>query len=434
MNRSGTPFPLSTGYPPLRRGEPAAFGALFAVLYAGLALAIALRAPRIYRDLDLAFDADLGFWTIDLARAHGPHLRTRVHPLAVLLFNPFGSLLRSVLAALGVESAARLAAALLCALAGAAAVALFRVLLDRLLVPAPHAMLWALVYGLSASQVFFSAVPESYALSAASLVLVFVVASSTKPLGRTRVLAGVLSFGVTATNLVAVAFARLTALDPREPLRSLLRAGGHLGVVLGVSAGLALVQKAVYPTSEPFFRPSGVIGFYALDAHLEAEPGFWPRRAAAVVSHVLFAGLAPPRLHVDPDAPQGAAVDFAPVALAEPTAVGLTHWSLWVVLLVQAARGLWRRARTTGGRDPVCAALALWLAFQVALHMVFGRSLFLYSAHWVFAVVALAAAGLRERPLTGARTTAWILAALAALQGLGVAGMIRQLLLVFGAR
>jgi hypothetical protein len=35
-----------------------------------------------------------------------------------------------------------------------------------------------------------------------------------------------------------------------------------------------------------------------------------------------------------------------------------------------------------------------WLAVQAGLHLVFGTSLFLYSGHWVFAVVAVAALGL----------------------------------------
>jgi len=39
-------------------------------------------------------------------------------------------------------------------------------------------------------------------------------------------------------------------------------------------------------------------------------------------------------------------------------------------------------------------ALAGWLAFVGTVHLFFGRSLFLFSGQWVFAVVALTAAGL----------------------------------------
>jgi len=38
-------------------------------------------------------------------------------------------------------------------------------------------------------------------------------------------------------------------------------------------------------------------------------------------------------------------------------------------------------------------ALAGWAAFNALLHFVYGETLFLYSAHWTFAVIALVAVG-----------------------------------------
>jgi hypothetical protein len=50
--------------------------------------------------------------------------------------------------------------------------------------------------------------------------------------------------------------------------------------------------------------------------------------------------------------------------------------------------------RRDAGEAGTLIALLGWLAFVGALHLFFGRSLFLFSGQWVFAVVALTAAGL----------------------------------------
>jgi len=417
-----------------RLAEAATLGALSALLYGGLAVFFCLRTPRLFSNLDVAFDADLGFWTSDLARPQSPHPRTKVHPLTVLLLNPLGFALRLLLVKAGVAFAARLAAALLCAAAGALAVVVFRALLRRLGIPDGHARLWTLVYALSASQVFFSSVPESYAFSGASLVLVFAVAASPQPAEWRRLGAGILAFGMTVTNLVAVALARLTAFDRRRPRLALAGTAGHVGLVVAAVAVLALAQWFVYPTSEPFFMPSRVAAFYTGFTYLDAGPEFWLRRAGTVLSHVFFCSLAPARIRTDGAAPPYVNVNFAPVALAEPTVVGALHWLLWAVVLVQAGRGVWPRARAGGRAGSVLTALLLWLAFVVSLHLVFGRSLFLYSAHWVFAVVALAAAGLDERPLAGARATSRLLLALIGLQAAAVLALVRQIAGVLGTR
>jgi hypothetical protein len=61
----------------------------------------------------------------------------------------------------------------------------------------------------------------------------------------------------------------------------------------------------------------------------------------------------------------------------------------------------------------------------------FGTSLFLYSGHWVFAVVALAAAGLEARAVCAPRVTATALLTLLGLQLAANAVLVRQVLITF---
>ena len=420
---------------PARRREALALGLVFSLLYLALAVTFFTKAPRLFAELDQAFDADLGSWTIDLARPQGPHERTQVHPISVLLLNPLGSALKALLRAAGIPLAARLAAALLCALAGGAAAGAFRVLLGRLGVGGGQAWLWTLLFGTSASQLVFSSLPESYAFSALSLVLVFAVAArpapalACRPLAACRLVAGVLSFGVTATNLVAVAIAAAAASGSRRLGGLVRRSASESGAVLLITAALALVQRAVFPTAQLFFLPRPVASGYSESLFIPSTAAAALERLAAVASHVLFAGLAAPRLLVETSGARRIVVDFAPVALLEPTVVSLLHWLLWAAVLVHAGRGL-----ACSRPRPIVLGLAGWLGFVCVLHLCFGTSLFLYSGHWVFAVVALAAVGSAARPEGGGRVLTAVLAVLLALQLLANGSVVREILRLFAER
>ena len=171
------------------------------------------------------------------------------------------------------------------------------------------------------------------------------------------------------------------------------------------------------------------------------SPSVLLERLGALASHVPFVSLAAPRLLIDATLTSRIEVDFEPFALATPTLVGGIHWLLWATLLVRAAMGL--GATFAAARDvpagagqrsareasrPVVVALMAWLLFELALHLVFGVSLFLYSGHWTFAVVALAAVGLEKRPLRG---TGLILLTLAALQLAANGNLVRQMVATF---
>jgi hypothetical protein len=398
-------------------GEALGFALVFTLAYAALAVFFFLQTPRLFEHLDQLFDADLGLWTIDLARPQGPHTPTSVHPLFMLFFKPLGTFLRRLLRGAGVRLAARLAAALLCAVAGGAAVGGFRVLLDRLGVPAPRARPWTLVFALSATQIVFSSLPESFAFSALSLILVFAVAAGPRPAGAASVVVGVFSFGITVTNLAAVALARASSLEWRRGARRALAATGrHLAIVLLVAAVLGVVQWLVYPRARPFFVPEIPGAAYQRSFIRSASPAFLATRSVDVASHLLFTGLAAPQTVARQTHTARVVTDFTPQPLLRPRWSSGLHGVLWAVLLVLAVRGLVRRPGPRGG---VVVALVSWLAMQAGLHFVFGTSLFLYSGHWVFALVAVAAVGLEGEASRGtgrARLVAALAFLLAALQ------------------
>jgi hypothetical protein len=371
------------------RRSALALGASFFLLYAGLGLTLHLRAPRLFTQLDLVFDADVPSRIIDLTRVGGAHYRTQLHPLFVLLLNPLGLLLRGALRTLGAEPSGRLAAIVLTAAAGATAVALFFLWLRRVSALRTSG-LWALLFGLSSSQMVFGTLPETFGFSSLSLVAAFlVIADAGRPLAL-RLAASVACFGMALSNLGAVFLTRADGLWRSGRKIALASAAWLALITVAVSAPLAALQLWIYPRSVPFYVWAGV----AQDDHASVYRPTSTREALArardLGAHLFLFNLAAPRLEVQGSGTERPTVDFPVASWRALRPAGGLHLAPWAFLLGAAVLGLF--ASRGVWKAPVRAA-SLWLATNAALHSVFGESLFLYSGQWTFAVVALAALG-----------------------------------------
>ena len=134
---------------------------LFIVYYF---LGSSLATTKAFSEGDILFELDTGRAINDLARLSGGHDRTSVHPIYVLLANPWGSLLH-------VLTGSELKAALLLnSFFGATGVSMafifFYLYGGRLI----NSLLLALVFGFSMSQLFLSATPDTASLAICSLL------------------------------------------------------------------------------------------------------------------------------------------------------------------------------------------------------------------------------------------------------------------------
>ncbi len=391
------------------RTEALALSALFlafAALYAAVGIALQRSAPMAFAYLDQLFDADVPSRIIDLTRFAGPHHRTQYHPLFVLLLNPVGVALKALLRGFGVEQAGRLAASLLCAVAGASGVAAFFRLLRKNGLDTATAAAWSAVFGLSASQAVFSVFPESWAFSTLGLLLLF-GANGRTPV---RLPIGVFAFGMAVTNVVAVALAPPPGEAETRRFSLRARAVFVLGVV-AVTAVLSLLQTGVYAGTAPFWSVGGLGRDDRLSFVWPSQPRDLVARVGELAPHFLEWNLAAPQTTTKKDESR-TAVDFPPGG-AVPRPAGLVHAVVWGALVVAAVV---RSARTGSWRRPVVAALGLWILALVALHLVFGTSLFLYSGQWTFAVLALVALGIGASEGSELRALRAALVALAVLQ------------------
>jgi len=376
------------------RGVPGkvacALGAAFAVLYLALGLHLHQEAPRLFARLDLAFDADVPSRIIDLTRAGGAHYRTQLHPLFVLLLNPIGLLLRALLRGLGTESSGRLAAIAMCALAGGAGVGLFARLVGGWLASRAAALAWTLVFALSASQIVFASLPETFVFSGTTLLAAALVVGHPRGGFAGRLALSVASFGMAVSNLAAVGLLRLEAAWNDGPRRAFREAAVLVVATVAATVPLAALQLALYPRTVPFYEVGGVARDDHLSFYRSASAGAAATRLVEVTAHLAFFNLAAPRLYVHGAGSEWPTVDFAAAEAGALRTAGLGHAVVWAVVLVLAA------ATILGSRaslPPPARALLAWLGLHAVLHSVFGLSLFLYSCQWTFAVVALGALG-----------------------------------------
>jgi hypothetical protein len=387
-------------------------GAGFFLLYVAIGVTFYNEAPRVLRHIDQLFDADIPSRVIDLTHAQGRHERTEIHPLFVLLLNPIGHSLRELLRWLDVggAGAGSLAAIFMCAVAGGVTAAVFFSTLRRLGLPPPMAVSWTFVYGLSASQLIFASLPESFVFSALSLVVLFACAAQPQP-PRALLAASIASFSMVVTNLVAIVAVQARWLDPRRAWTALRALTIHIVLVVAITGALSFVQLFFYPGAATFLRPRRVgdtdqSSFISLPTAADKLA-----RARELAANVLEFNLAAPRLVVTETGGPRTMVDFEqPGSDALRRPVGALHAAIWVAILIAAAAGAFR-ARLH--REPLALALLVWLAFNLALHSVFGVSLFLYSCQWTFAVVALAAWGFDRAPGRASLRLALVGAALA---------------------
>jgi hypothetical protein len=389
----------------------------FWLLYLGAAAVIC--STKAAGRFDALFGADPPRVQADLAgsgRWFG--MRTDVHPLFPLMFNPAGRALRLVLD-LGTDLALRnasvrtalekraggktfaqtleamrslAAATLMNTFAGALTVGLLWRLFRKLKMPPADSLAFAVLYGVCASPVFWGAVAETHTFSALFLVFMLIRLAGESLRGRRSLVIGVGSFGINASNLalhlIAVFFG---SSRDRPPLRRIGGAALAGIVILAIAAGLSWAQRVIYRQTEFFFAPSNVAKESAYFASSGQDSGL--RRVAVVGVHQGLFDFAAPKIYVTQQVevtnlPKIAFRDEACPCTYRP--VGLVAAVAWLGLVVFSLFGVPAVCR----QSPKPAwTLILGVAFNFALFCVYGRldEQFLYAPNCVLFVLVLVA-------------------------------------------
>jgi hypothetical protein len=278
------------------------------------------------------------------------------------------------------------AAFVLIALAGALCVFLTWYFVKQTVGGSVYPLLIAALLGASAAHLVFGSLIETYIFLAAAALLFMVLLLKDQPF-LVLVMTGLFSFGVTITNFAHTVIAFWAV---RRDVKQWLRYGFTVGVLV---VPLALLNNFVYPNSQPYF-------FIPSNLSTEADNTFTPTLArGAAILRVMFlqSMVAPDPLILDEEIP------FLKVWIfkAEPmrlslyaTLSGSVLAFFWLALIVLGVFLFFKNLKKQDRRFPF--AFVLILLFNFALHLRYGKDLFLYSTNWVYAMVLFLALAWRQ--------------------------------------
>jgi len=369
-----------------RRGATAIVAAVVVSFAAYFVLSRYLRvAPDTVVTLrnNVLFETDSGVrlrYLTDPGTWAASRLEFLQHPAFFLVWRPVGLALTFVLRPLaGATAGAVLAAQILvCSMAAAGAGALFMIA-RRAKTPRSAAIVPIVLMILSTATVLV-VVPEHWAMAQGMMLSACCLVTLPGKPGRARIavlgLLCVLIAGTTITNAVF----GLLLLFPLASSAGIRVRIGRLVPWLA-AAGVAALLLAGWGLS----RLPHVAGF--LNLRLYESP-------LLAISYMAFGLIGP---IVGPVPHQGLqrqhlTLSYEPFSFAMYSPMQWIGVIAWTVLLLTCAVHAFRDRDTL----PVAAFLAAWIGFNLLFHNLWGDEYFLYSAHWAWALIALATLGMRH--------------------------------------
>ncbi|MEQ1574306.1 MAG: hypothetical protein ABL993_08675 [Vicinamibacterales bacterium] len=326
--------------------------------------------------------------------------RSNYHPLfAICVMPPTTALIR-----LGLEPlvSIRIILALLCGLWSSLFFWLLRVIGCRLL----DATIFSFLALVSASAIFWSAVPETFLPGSITIVLAFIWAAADERGVKSRLTEALVSAGTFAMSVTNWMVGLVSAFF-RRPVHDAIQISAN-ALVITVIAWVA--QKYVMPESEFFL---------GLTYGEEGGHIFSPEALGlgAVVSSFVAHTMVMPEIQLvsRPSSGQWLILLTQGSSPSSAGAIGLVALLLWAGLL---ALGAWALL-TLKIKSRLRLLLATTLLGQLLLHLVFGNETFFYSFHWMPLLVMTAAFGTFTRLRMVSMTLAILMAACAAVNNLG---------------
>ncbi len=360
-----------------------AVGILFAGFFFAVYLVFASIFNRPVFDVDdIFFDTDGLLWrTRFTTDQYQDYYYRSVHPFVLLIIRPLVLFVSFFL-----KGDTLSAAFLLTAFSGALCVFLAWYFVKHTTGNSFHAVLIASLLGASAAHLVFGSLIETYIFLAA-VMMIFIVLLLRKSSLFLLIVAGLASFGITITNFIQTGIAFFFV---RRDFKQLVKYGLIVGALV---IPLTLLNNFVYPNSQPyFFIPSSLVA--------EADNTFAPSvsRAQAVLRVMfLHSVVAPEPLILDEEIPFLKVWIFKadPMRLAEyETWLGLSLALAWLALMVFGAALFLKNIKK--GDHQYAFSFILILLFNFALHLRYGKDLFLYSTNWTYAIILFLALAWKE--------------------------------------
>ena len=340
---------------------------------------------------DIFFDADGNLYRWRYATADYQDYYWRpAHPFILIIIRPLVGIL-----ALLFHGDSLFAAFTLNALIGALCVFLVWYFVKHSVGDSLYALLIAALFGASSTQLVFGSVIESYIYLSAIALIFLVLLLKDKPLWM-QVIAGLVSFGITISNVGQTFIAHFFV---KRNIKQIVIYGLIVGALV---VPLSLLNNFVYPESNPYFWDVSTLEG---EGHNQFPPTFQRAEYLARVM-VLHSFVAPEPLVIYDGWPFPkvwmfrASIKKDPMRLANyETILGDGLVIVWAGLFVLG--GVLFLKRIFKQYDGYSIAFILTLLFFFVFYMRYGKDVFLYATNWTYAILLFLA--LAWRDLAGRR-------------------------------
>jgi hypothetical protein len=368
--------------------------AAFAV---NLAFALRLDGLKVFRQQDVFFNADVVSRVRCMVANDCGGRSSFAHPNLALFLNPPVQVAASVLRLGGLTgideaTARRVVALCVSPLASALKAPVVFFVLLGLGLGAPQAGLLAALSVVSFSQLVFGSIPESFAFSGLAIALVYLLAIRTMRRRDRRlwpwILIGILTAGITVSNLVVVAVLFTAArLYAKETFPAVL---GKLTIVMG----LVLLPTVALPA---IFRDTYRLEGVSIEGGAEYTKRWMKThrivdRALATPSAWAHTVAAPePQLgHNLPARFMASKYQYRFIMAHREDVFCFRHPLGFLLVLLFVAGALGYRGAPAHARW-MCGASLVIIAFNGVFHSFWGVDLILYSQHWQLSLIVLLA-------------------------------------------
>lgn len=335
---------------------------------------------------DIFFDADGNLYRWRFAtRFYEDYYWRPAHPFILIIIRPLVGILAFLF-----RGDSLFAAFTLNALAAALCVFLVWYFVRHSIGDRLYALLIAALFGASTTQLVFGSVVESYIYLSAIALAFLVLLLREKPLSM-QVVAGLIAFGITISNVAQIFIAHFFV---KRNIKQIIVYGLIVGALV---VPLTLLNNVVYPGSQPYFWDLST-----LDAEGHNQfPATLQRADYLARVMTLHSFVAPEPLVIRDGWPFPkiwmfrASIKKDPMQLANyETPLGDGLAIAWASLLALGGILFLKNFRKQDNR--YFFAFIFTLLFYFALHLRYGKDAFLYAANWTYVIVLFLALAWRE--------------------------------------
>ena len=376
----------------LRDNLPGVFLALI-FFFSYFALVESINFPN-FPTMDQYFDLDISAWLERLVTPERQDVIAvrAVHPAILVFLRPLIWFVSSFLNGNRLHSVF-----LVNALAGAACVLVFWLIVKQLTKNTVYALSMASILGASTAHLLFSSMLETYIYSALALIIfVLVIQGEKKTLAHT-VPVGILVFGITITNLAQTCILYFLALPS---IKTIFK---YIFLVLIATALLNILQVWVYPNAKSFLLPSNLL----VEQHyrFELTRASWQvtGRIFLIARAILLYGIVAPTPFILTKELGAIVPNFRTFEVVVEgfhasgySGIADITAKFWILIVAIAGILFLRELFKTPKQMLFPISLLLCLGFNFVLHITYGDDPMLYSPDWVYALVLFVAFAFRK--------------------------------------